>query len=102
MSGPQCCENPKTLSSSLGVRIVEEIATPEAYICSFPDLNQGAVVDDFGYEARNLRYNKFILLLHDRTTCLTLDNMEFFLAQHSCALLVYICSMRGSVGVRRI
>ena len=38
MSGPQCCENPPTLSSNSGVGIVAEIGGLNAYVSGHSDL----------------------------------------------------------------
>ncbi|KAI5666707.1 hypothetical protein M9H77_16560 [Catharanthus roseus] len=57
MSGPQCCENPPTLSSSSGVGAVTEIAGLKSYVSGPSDSKLAILLisDIFGYEAPNLR-----------------------------------------------
>lgn len=58
MSGPQCCENPPTLSSSSGTGVVENVGGFSTYIsAASPDSKLGIILasDVFGYEAPNLR-----------------------------------------------
>ncbi|CBI32342.3 unnamed protein product, partial [Vitis vinifera] len=57
MSGPQCCENPPTLTSSSGAGCVAEIGGLKAYVSGPSDskLVILLVSDLFGYEAPNLR-----------------------------------------------
>ncbi|XP_042516343.1 endo-1,3;1,4-beta-D-glucanase-like isoform X2 [Macadamia integrifolia] len=57
MSGPQCCENPPTLSSSCGQGFVEEIGGLKTYVIGSSDYKRAILLvsDVFGYEAPNLR-----------------------------------------------
>ncbi|XP_059632572.1 endo-1,3;1,4-beta-D-glucanase-like [Cornus florida] len=57
MSGPQCCENPPTLSSSCGAGHVEELGGFKSYVTGSPDSKLAILLvsDIFGYEAPNLR-----------------------------------------------
>ncbi|KAJ4968078.1 hypothetical protein NE237_014779 [Protea cynaroides] len=57
MSGPQCCENPPTLSSSCGQGFVEEIGGLKTYVTGPSDSKCAILLisDVFGYEAPNLR-----------------------------------------------
>ncbi|KAJ4969450.1 hypothetical protein NE237_016151 [Protea cynaroides] len=57
MSGPQCCENPPTLSSSCGQGFVEEIGGLKTYVTGSSDSKSAILLisDVFGYEAPNLR-----------------------------------------------
>ncbi|OVA05528.1 Dienelactone hydrolase [Macleaya cordata] len=57
MSGPQCCENPPTLSSSSGGGCVQEVGGLNTYISGSLDSKLGILLvsDIFGYEAPNLR-----------------------------------------------
>ncbi|KAL2236505.1 UNVERIFIED_CONTAM: 1,4-beta-D-glucanase [Sesamum indicum] len=54
MSGPQCCENPPTLSPSSGVGSVVEVGGLKTYV-SDSKLAVLLASDVFGYEAPNLR-----------------------------------------------
>lgn len=57
MSGPQCCANPPSLSSSYGAGHVEELGGLKSYVVGSSD-SQIAVLlisDVFGYEAPHLR-----------------------------------------------
>ncbi|KAL0418768.1 UNVERIFIED_CONTAM: 1,4-beta-D-glucanase [Sesamum radiatum] len=57
MSGPQCCENPPTLSPSSGVGSVVEVAGLKTYVSGSSDSKLAILLasDVFGYEAPNLR-----------------------------------------------
>ncbi|XP_059650138.1 endo-1,3;1,4-beta-D-glucanase-like [Cornus florida] len=57
MSGPQCCENPPTLSSSCGEGQVEEIGGLKSYVSGPSDSKLAVVLisDVFGFEAPKLR-----------------------------------------------
>ncbi|KAJ9696266.1 hypothetical protein PVL29_008481 [Vitis rotundifolia] len=57
MSGPQCCENPPTLSSSSGAGCVAEIGGLKAYVSGPSDSKLAILLvsDVYGYEAPNLR-----------------------------------------------
>ncbi|BFG43210.1 hypothetical protein CerSpe_294840 [Prunus speciosa] len=57
MSGPQCCENPPTLSSSSGAGSVTEIGGLKAYVSGPSDSRQAILLisDVYGFEAPNLR-----------------------------------------------
>lgn len=57
MSGPQCCENPPTLSSSSGSGHVEDIGGLSSYISGPPDSKSAVLLisDVYGYEAPKLR-----------------------------------------------
>ncbi|KAK4441697.1 1,4-beta-D-glucanase [Sesamum alatum] len=57
MSGPQCCENPPTLSPSGGVGSVVEVGGLKAYVSGPSDSKLAVLLaaDVFGYEAPNLR-----------------------------------------------
>ncbi|PQQ16822.1 endo-1 3 [Prunus yedoensis var. nudiflora] len=57
MSGPQCCENPPTLSSSSGAGSVTEIGGLKAYVTGPSDSRQAILLisDVYGFEAPNLR-----------------------------------------------
>ncbi|WJZ90190.1 hypothetical protein VitviT2T_009353 [Vitis vinifera] len=57
MSGPQCCENPPTLSSSSGAGCVTEIGGLKAYVSGPSDSKLAILLisDVYGYEAPNLR-----------------------------------------------
>ncbi|KAA8548571.1 hypothetical protein F0562_000162 [Nyssa sinensis] len=57
MSGPQCCANPPTLSSSCGAGHVEEFGGLKCYISGSPDFHFAVLLisDVYGYEAPNLR-----------------------------------------------
>ncbi|KAK6930047.1 Dienelactone hydrolase [Dillenia turbinata] len=57
MSGPQCCENPPSLSSSSGNGKVEEIGGLKSYVVGSPDSKLAVLLvsDVYGYEAPNLR-----------------------------------------------
>ncbi|KAK6913867.1 Dienelactone hydrolase [Dillenia turbinata] len=57
MSGPQCCENPPSLSSSCGNGKVEEIGGLKCYVVGSPDSKLAVLLvsDIYGYEAPNLR-----------------------------------------------
>ncbi|KAK9288760.1 hypothetical protein L1049_017224 [Liquidambar formosana] len=57
MSGPQCCENPPTLSSSCGSGHVKQLGGLSTYV-NCPPGSKNAILlvsDVFGYEAPNLR-----------------------------------------------
>lgn len=57
MSGPECCENPPTLSSSSGHGYVLELGGFKTYV-SGPSTSKNAILfvsDVYGYEAPNLR-----------------------------------------------
>ncbi|MCD9641140.1 hypothetical protein HAX54_027084 [Datura stramonium] len=57
MSGPECCENPPTLSSSSGHGSVLEFGGFKTYV-SGPSTSKNAILfvsDVYGYEAPNLR-----------------------------------------------
>ncbi|KAF5175916.1 Endo-1,3-1,4-beta-D-glucanase [Thalictrum thalictroides] len=57
MSGPQCCENPPTLSSTSGVGTVEDFGGLKTYVTGSLDSKRGILLvsDIFGYEAPKLR-----------------------------------------------
>uniref|UniRef100_A0A5B6ZYQ9 Dienelactone hydrolase domain-containing protein n=1 Tax=Davidia involucrata TaxID=16924 RepID=A0A5B6ZYQ9_DAVIN len=57
MSGPQCCENPPTLSSSCGAGHVEELGGLKCYLSGSPDSHFAVLLisDVYGYESPNLR-----------------------------------------------
>ncbi|KAK9287688.1 hypothetical protein L1049_016126 [Liquidambar formosana] len=57
MSGPQCCENPPSLSFSCGSGHVEQIGGLNSYVTGPPDSKLAILLvsDIFGYEAPNLR-----------------------------------------------
>ncbi|KAJ8748417.1 hypothetical protein K2173_003054 [Erythroxylum novogranatense] len=57
MSGPQCCENPPTLSSSSGAGSIVEIGGLKAYVNGSTDSNLSVILisDVYGYEAPKLR-----------------------------------------------
>lgn len=57
MSGPQCCENPPTLSSSSGVGSVLEFGGLKTYVSASSNSKHAILLvsDIFGYEAPNLR-----------------------------------------------
>ncbi|KAL3827913.1 hypothetical protein ACJIZ3_016715 [Penstemon smallii] len=57
MSGPQCCENPPTLSPSSGVGSVCELGGLKSYVSGPSDSKLAVllVADVYGYEAPNLR-----------------------------------------------
>ncbi|CAA2993137.1 endo-1,3 1,4-beta-D-glucanase-like [Olea europaea subsp. europaea] len=57
MSGPQCCENPPTLSSSIGAGHIDELGGLKCYISGTSDSKLAVILcsDVFGYEAPNLR-----------------------------------------------
>ena len=57
MSGPQCCENPPSLSSSCGAGHVETFGGLNSYVSGKPDSNLAILLisDVFGYESPNLR-----------------------------------------------
>ncbi|KAK3016184.1 hypothetical protein RJ639_007024 [Escallonia herrerae] len=57
MSGPQCCENPPTLSSSSGAGHEEELGGLKSYISGSLDSSLAVLLvsDIYGYEAPNLR-----------------------------------------------
>ncbi|CAI9781153.1 unnamed protein product [Fraxinus pennsylvanica] len=57
MSGPQCCENPPTLSPSSGVGSVLEIGGLKSYVSGSSDSSLAVILasDVYGYEAPNLR-----------------------------------------------
>ncbi|KAF6145250.1 hypothetical protein GIB67_041445 [Kingdonia uniflora] len=57
MSGPQCCANPPTLSSTSGIGCVEKFGGLNTYITGSPDSKLGIILlsDVYGYEAPNLR-----------------------------------------------
>ncbi|XP_052207708.1 endo-1,3;1,4-beta-D-glucanase-like [Diospyros lotus] len=57
MSGPQCCSNPPTLSSSSGGGHVEELGGLKSYVSGSLDSKHAILLvsDIFGYEAPKLR-----------------------------------------------
>ncbi|XP_057485482.1 endo-1,3;1,4-beta-D-glucanase-like [Actinidia eriantha] len=57
MSGPQCCENPPTLSSSYGTGHVEELGGLKSYVSGSPESKIAVLLvsDVYGYDAPNLR-----------------------------------------------
>ncbi|KAL6527637.1 hypothetical protein OROMI_029448 [Orobanche minor] len=57
MSGPQCCDNPPTLSPSSGVGSVIELGGLKTYVSGPPDSKLAVLLvsDIYGYEAPNLR-----------------------------------------------
>lgn len=57
MSGPQCCDNPPTLSSSSGAGQVEEIAGLKTYVSGPSDSKLAVLLvsDIFGFDAPKLR-----------------------------------------------
>ncbi|KAL2530463.1 alpha/beta-hydrolase superfamily protein [Forsythia ovata] len=57
MSGPQCCENPPTLSSSTGAGHIEELGGLKCYVSGTADSKLAVILisDVYGYEAPNLR-----------------------------------------------
>ncbi|KAL5849669.1 hypothetical protein ACOSQ3_007721 [Xanthoceras sorbifolium] len=57
MSGPQCCANPPTLSSSSGGGHVEKLGGLDTYVSGSPNSKLAVLLisDIFGYEAPNLR-----------------------------------------------
>ncbi|KAK6120122.1 hypothetical protein DH2020_046158 [Rehmannia glutinosa] len=57
MSGPQCCENPPTLSPSSGVGSVIEFGGLKSYVSGPSDSKLAVLLaaDVYGYEAPNLR-----------------------------------------------
>ncbi|CAI9776836.1 unnamed protein product [Fraxinus pennsylvanica] len=57
MLGPQCCENPPSLSPSCGAGSVQEIGGLKSYVIGSQDSKVAIllIADAFGYEAPNLR-----------------------------------------------
>ncbi|XP_065863448.1 endo-1,3;1,4-beta-D-glucanase-like [Euphorbia lathyris] len=57
MSGPQCCDNPPTLSPTSGAGHVEKFAGLDTYVTGSSDSKLAILLisDIFGYEAPNLR-----------------------------------------------
>ncbi|KAL2506764.1 alpha/beta-Hydrolases superfamily protein [Abeliophyllum distichum] len=57
MLGPQCCENPPSLSPSCGAGSVQEIGGLKTYVIGSQDSKVAIllIADAFGYEAPNLR-----------------------------------------------
>lgn len=57
MSGPECCENPPTLSPRCGAGHIKEIGGLDCYVSGPPGCSLAIVLvsDVYGYEAPNLR-----------------------------------------------